>query len=71
MNRAKGTSQLRVDLDPTPANVGKQTGLQQTNEALNEYGTAEARYRSLETFRQSFRQSKRLLRTHNTVTHST
>ena len=28
MNRAKGTSQLRVDLDPTLANVGKQTGLQ-------------------------------------------
>ena len=28
MNKAKGTSQLKVNLDPTVANMGKGTGLQ-------------------------------------------
>jgi|TARA_E500000178_G_scaffold320116_1_gene342978 hypothetical protein len=27
-NKAKGTSQLKVDLDPTVASMGKATGLQ-------------------------------------------
>lgn len=29
-NKAKGTSQLKVDLDPTVSNLGKGTGLQIT-----------------------------------------